>query len=66
MEKQSHLKSKKTKNLKPPTKKQEALNAQKELFKQQEEARLKQKQNKKKKKIEAMEEEKLSKNSKEF
>ena len=35
-------------------------------MKKQEEARLKQKENKKKKKIEAMEEEKLSKSSKEF
>ena len=66
MEKQNIKKQKTKGNVKPPTKKQELINAQKEIFKQQEEARLKQKQNKKKKKIEAMEEQKLSKNSKEF
>ena len=65
MEKQN-IKTKKKQSMKPPTKKQELINAQKEIFKQQEEARQKQKENKKKKKIEAMEEEKLSKNSKEF
>mmetsp|Transcript_15210 Transcript_15210/g.25748 ORF Transcript_15210/g.25748 Transcript_15210/m.25748 type:complete len:290 (-) Transcript_15210:395-1264(-) len=64
-EKERQLRKQKGK-LKPPNKRQEQLAAQKALFEQQEEERKKLKEEKKKKKIEKMEEEKVSKNSKEY